>query len=392
MFRLEFLPAQQGDAIWIEYGAPDAVHRILIDAGTPATAPLLCQRIEALDPSNRHFDLLVVTHVDTDHIGGVLKLLSRLPAGLQFDDVWFNGWPQIRKARSSRLGPIDGEILSVALRKLEWPWNQHFHDQAVMVPKSGAPPEKKLRGGMRLTVLSPGDAQLADLRDEWKTVVKDAGLDPKTKDGWRKLLEKAARKGVTSSILGEPKVSTLARSKFEPDDTVANGSSIALLAEYDGKSALLTGDAYAPVLLEAINRLCKARRTSRLKVDVLKLPHHGSRGNVNKELLAKVPAHTYVVSTSGAVFGHPDDEAIARVLTAPTRWTKTVYFNYTSATIAKNYEKRKKRKPPKYDKTGLRRQFNCDVKYAENDKAGVVLMLRTPVERKGGRRRSEEAT
>jgi len=117
MFKIEFFPAQQGDALWIEYGTPAAVHRVVIDAGTPATGPLVRKRIETLAPAERRFDLLVITHVDTDHIGGVLKLLSDLPAGVQFDDVWFNGWPQIRDAHSSKLGPVDGEILSAALEQ-----------------------------------------------------------------------------------------------------------------------------------------------------------------------------------------------------------------------------------------------------------------------------------
>src|SRR5215470_8073418 len=133
LFNLMFFPAQQGDAIWIEYGEPGAVHRVLIDAGTPATAALIRERIERLAPNDRRFDLLVVTHVDTDHIGGVLKLLSDLPARTRFDDVWFNGWPQIRTARSSVLGPVDGEILRAAIKKAGLPWNRRFKQAAVMV-------------------------------------------------------------------------------------------------------------------------------------------------------------------------------------------------------------------------------------------------------------------
>src|SRR5262245_51291062 len=108
MFRIKFFPAQQGDAIWIEYASnANKPYRILIEAGTPSTAPAVRAHIENLPQDDRRFDLMVVTHVDTDHIGGVLKLLSDLPAGTSFDDVWFNGWPQIRNAKSSRLGPID---------------------------------------------------------------------------------------------------------------------------------------------------------------------------------------------------------------------------------------------------------------------------------------------
>jgi beta-lactamase superfamily II metal-dependent hydrolase len=373
MFRVEFFPAQQGDAIWIEYGVPGALHRVLIDAGTPATAPLIRQRIESLDRSDRRFDLLVITHVDTDHIGGVLKLLSKLPSGVKFDDVWFNAWPQIRNARSSKLGPIDGEILTTALEKLKWPWNKHFGGAAVMLPKAGAPPERTLRGGMKLTVLSPGEPQLARLRAKWKRVIHDAGLDPKDKDRWKNLLAQAARKGVRSSILGEPNVKKLARSKFVQDTAEANGSSIALLAEFKGKSVLLAGDAFPTVLLDAVDRLCQARGVSKLKVDAFKLPHHGSGGNVSNELLAVLPSLRYVFSTSGAVFAHPDDEAVARVIAAATAKKKTLHFNYTEGTIAKNYEKKRKRNLPSWSTAKLRGEHKYDAKFPTSDSDGVVI-------------------
>jgi beta-lactamase superfamily II metal-dependent hydrolase len=373
LIRLEFFPAQQGDAIWIEYGRPDAIHRVLIDAGTPATAPLIRERIESLAPNDRRFDLLVITHVDTDHIGGVLKLLSDLPSHTQFDDVWFNGWPQIRLAPSSKLGPVDGEILSAAIEKQQLPWNKCFKGGAVMLSKSGTPPQRNLRGGMQLTVLSPSEPQLVKLRAEWKTVIQDAGLDPENKDRWKRLFASAARKGVTSSILGEPNVETLARSKFDEDTAPANGSTIALLAEFGGKSVLLSGDAYASVLVDALARLRKARGVRKLRVDAFKLPHHGSSGNVNRELLAALPSIRYIFSTSGAIFGHPDDEAVARVIMTATGSRKTLHFNYTAETIAKNYKKKKKRKQPDWRSARLRRKYDYDVQFASEDSNGIVI-------------------
>ncbi len=375
MFKIELLPAQQGDAIWIEYGSPKAPHRVLIDAGTPPTAAAVRERLEKLPVAQRHFDLLVVTHVDTDHIGGILKLLSKLPAGVQFDDVWFNGWPQIRTARSSLMGPVDGEILSTALKKLGWSWNSAFGGKAAMANVTGAAVGKPLRGGLQLTVLSPEEPQLAKLRAEWKRLVHDAGLDPADRDGWKALLEAAARKGVKSSILGEPDVTTLAKSKFEPDNTPANGSSIALLAEYDGKRALLAADAYAPVLHRAVTGVCKARKLTKLKVDAFKLPHHGSSGNVSIDLLALVPSRHYVFSTNGAIFGHPDDEAWARVVATSTPWRKTLHFNYPAVTIAANYKKKKKHDAPDWGKPKLQRDYKYDVTFPPNDRTGIRLEL-----------------
>ena len=39
MFRINLLPAEFGDAIWIEYGTAGTAHRILIDCGTSAVFP-----------------------------------------------------------------------------------------------------------------------------------------------------------------------------------------------------------------------------------------------------------------------------------------------------------------------------------------------------------------
>jgi hypothetical protein len=76
---------------------------------------------------------------------------------------------------------------------------------------------------------------------------------------------------------------------------------------------------------------------------------------------------------SDAVFGHPDDEAVARVIAAPTGAAKTLYFNYTAATIAKNYKKKKKRKQPNWDIAQFRRKYDFTVKFPASDDDGMTL-------------------
>jgi|KBSSwiStaDraftv2_1062776.scaffolds.fasta_scaffold25870_7 hypothetical protein len=44
-FRIEMLPAQHGDALWIEYGSGSDTNRILIDGGTIKTYPFLAKRL-----------------------------------------------------------------------------------------------------------------------------------------------------------------------------------------------------------------------------------------------------------------------------------------------------------------------------------------------------------
>jgi beta-lactamase superfamily II metal-dependent hydrolase len=376
MLKVEMLAAQQGDAVWIEYGTRTSVHRVLMDAGTPASAAAIRDRIARLPESQRRFDLLVVTHIDTDHIGGVLKLLAERPPGLTFDDVWFNGWEHIKRAGGSRLGPIDGEIMSTFLTRLGWPWNAGFDGGPVMVPREGPPPQKRLRGGLRLTVLSPFERQLSRLRTSWRSVVQAAGLDPHDPERWARLLKKIAQKGLKSSLLGARlDVNALARSVFQSDTAVANGSTIALLAEFEGKSCLISGDAFAPVLVEGIGRLLHARGQSRLSVDAFKVPHHGSRFNVSNDLLKSVVSPEYLFSTSGAIFGHPDDEAIGRVLATAAPSTRTLHFNYPAATLEANYAKIKKRAAPDWNQPRLKQQFRYQTRYAATDTGGLTLEL-----------------
>jgi beta-lactamase superfamily II metal-dependent hydrolase len=370
MFRIELLPAQQGDAVWVEYGNDDAPHRVLIDGGTPPTGSVIRERIEQLPEAQRRFDLLVVTHIDSDHIGGVLKLLADPPPGLCFDDVWFNGWRHLSKARSSRLGPIDGEILSDALTKRGWPWNQAFDDCPVMVdPEADQPPSHCLSRGMRLTVLSPGPDQLAKLRTNWKSVVRDAGLDPTHPDRVSRLLELATEKGVAKSIMGAgpPDVRRLAKAPATLDTAVANGSSIALLAEYEGASVLLTADALPHVILDGVRQLLRQRHTStRLGLSAVKVPHHGSRNNLHPPLLDAIRSPVYLISTSGAIFNHPDDESLARIVWANRNTGCDLYFNYPRdhQLPARKGETRQEWSAIKWDDRRLRDTYRCRATFA----------------------------
>ena len=220
------LPAEQGDALFIEYGPARSPHRVVIDAGVRKTSGLVKARIEELPANKRHFDLLMVTHVDSDHIGGIPKLLADASLGATFDDVWFNGW---RHLQPDRLGPVEGEIFSAQLDKRGWNWNKAFDEKAVVVRPRGKLPKRELAGGMTLTLLSPTVHRLEVLRKEWKKVVEEAGLEAGVQD--ENLAEAARRKGIPDLLGDRLDVEELADVPLVPDKAPANGSTIAVLAE-----------------------------------------------------------------------------------------------------------------------------------------------------------------
>jgi hypothetical protein len=175
---------------------------------------------------------------------------------------------------------------------------------------------------MQLTLLSPGASQLKRLGREWRHALLE--LESKAMLG---------RKVPPASVTDFDRfdVEAFARTREKRDPSAANGSSIALLAEFDGRSILLTGDAHADVLVASIRALQQERGQSgrKLKVDALKLSHHGSANATTSALLKALDCRRYLVSSNGNMFYHPDREAIARVIIDGSA-EPTLVFNYRS--------------------------------------------------------------
>lgn len=328
IFTLELLPARFGDAIWVEYGDPQSPHRMLIDGGARSTTcativELMNARIGAADPD---FELIVLTHIDGDHITGLLNLFEDRTVALRPRDVWFNGWKHLP---SDLMGSKQAERLSMAIHKRHLPWNKDFGGNAVRLvgtlaqPNPDVLPEITLPGGMVLTLLSPTYEGLAKLRPVWKDELDKAHLVPGSA---AELVGEADRLG---GARGPLQPDEDAKERFKSDTSEANGSSIAFLAEYNGRSALFTGDAHAPVLESSIRTLLRNRGQDKLTVHAFKLPHHGSKYNLSPALLGLLNTRRFLISTDGTSSSrHPDPVALARIVTTVSE--AQLEFNYAS--------------------------------------------------------------
>ncbi len=312
--------------------------RILIDGGPARSYESgLRRRMAALPEHMRNFELVVITHIDADHIDGALILLQeKKPAGLKFQtkEFWFNGWAQLPKLETETYAPLQGEFLGGLLGKdrgLKAVWNKSFKKGAVMVSDQKPLPEIELEGGARLTLLGPTASELKRLRARWVSAIRD--FTPGDVDeALRRLKERRDYKPpATPAVFAMP--------QYGSDRTPANGSSISFLLEYDGVSVLLPGDAHASTLAASLSRLAVQRSVPCLRIDAVKLPHHGSMGNVNSEWLQRVDCQRWLISTNGAMFGHPDIETaqlISRHCRDEQRRKKpSFYCNYQSDTTLK---------------------------------------------------------
>jgi hypothetical protein len=175
-------------------------------------------------------------------------------------------------------------------------------------------------GGLTLRLLSPDRAALEALIPDWDKECRAAGL-VKGVGGWRK----KPPPGIEN--FGPIDVEVLAATPFTPDTSKPNITSIAVVAEFNGRRVLLGADGDANRLARSLRPLADAEG-GRYALTALKLPHHGSMYNLSPELLDLVDCRRFLVSTNGSYFDHPQPETIARILkTGPGA---ELVFNYRS--------------------------------------------------------------
>lgn len=321
MFDIEMLPAREGDCLWIRYGTRRSFKQLLIDGGRAATAKDIKARFAALSPKERVFELLIISHVDRDHIEGILSLLTDRSVKVTFKDIWFNGYDHLHRASLETFGAVQGEKLSAVLKASGNRWNRAWKQKSVCLSASRLP-SKSLSGGLRLTLLSPNPKKLADLIPVWEQECRDAGIVAGAGAQARNTVQEF-------ETLGGIDIEALATEPFTDDPTRANGSSIAVLAEYKGKRALLSADAHTDLLCESIRKLKRASK--RLKLDAFKVSHHGSAKNCSQQLLTLIDCQRFLISTNGSYFGHPTPTAMARLIKFSGRGA-TLYCNYRGKT------------------------------------------------------------
>jgi hypothetical protein len=146
--------------------------------------------------------------------------------------------------------------------------------------------------GLELAVVAPDEQAVENLRKAWK---------------------KNRKEGATASY---------------DDRSPYNLSSIVVVAKFDGKSMLLTGDALGNEIMEGLEKNKIMAPGGNADFDLIKLPHHGSQNNVAQDFFERVKAPVYVVSGDHVKFPNPHPNSMGWLKEARGDDDYAVYCTY----------------------------------------------------------------
>lgn len=303
--------------------------------------------------------LVYVSHIDADHISGILEMMEDVLAWKRFDyqrgeenhsfpepdfprppevhALWHNAFSQ---AMDKNLGPIEDQLVQNARITSAYPLypgedqeefrilGDHYRTLANSVRQGleltrraglqlGIPhnphtegglmsvedvPDALELGGLKLTVIGPFQEELEDLREEWNQWLED---NQQVIEEIEREIQADLNRRPDLRVMDEgQRLASMLRmytAALGDRDSVTppNLASLMVLAEEEEHRILLTGDGHAEDILKGLEHRGKLDDCGRLHLDVIKVQHHGSKNNIDAAFCKRITAPHYVFCGNG---------------------------------------------------------------------------------------------
>ncbi len=358
MMSIKLFPAEYGDCIMLSIGKGNQ-YNILIDGGLSKTyQKYIKSEIQHIKEKRQKIGLLVCTHMDNDHICGLIQVLKETNPDF-IDNVWYNGFFQIVNSRfysqkenyfTDRDNKILDEIISqgvVSDSEQEIGINEGM-SLGVLIEESKIPLNLVLEGraicselvenryeiatNIFITVLGPSKNNIIELEDHWKKDMVSRNYMFRVSDKI-KLTEafeyqieciKSIYTNESFKICENEDLTKYIGDLSERDESIVNRSSISFILEYNKRKYLFLGDT---VIDKTILKNIENVVGFEYRFSAIKLPHHGSRYNITHDFISRYSADEYYCLTNSIKYGHPDLEVLATILCKDSKFKKLI-FNY----------------------------------------------------------------
>lgn len=332
-----------GDCITLLLKNDDKEMHIMVDCG------LYTQDVNDYIVNEFHsrIDYLIVTHIDNDHINGLIGMLKSKP-NLTINHIFYNcyqrtsddlqEWDENMVENVKRVyghlhvvvdmleQKINAET-SMSLAELilkNENWKRAWRREYITENSLAIDLENDMG---RFIFLSPTKNALDDLDNEyrtlfWKTLYKQKKEDYKKEEtiyeSLLRIMEQEENDGfdevpVSFKVLDENSLKFYADEKMK-GLSLANEASIAFIWEHEGHRILFMGDADPDQVVKKIGDVYKDTPKPVL-FDAIKISHHGSAHSTSKELVSIADSERYLVT--GGANARPSYQALSRIIIAP---------------------------------------------------------------------------
>lgn len=294
----------------------------------------------------KRIDYLIVTHIDNDHIGGLISMLSKIK-DLTIHHILYNcyqrtsdhlqNWDEKMTDNVKRLygdlpvvvdmleGKINAETSKTFAELIldNDNWKKAWRREYVT---SGSEPIELGNDMGKLIFLSPNQDALDKLDNEyrrlfWTKIYKKKNADYHKEESIYEALmriveeenEEEMEEPVSAALLDEKTLKAYADESVSAL-TDSNEASIAFVWECKEHRILFFGDASPKIVSENLENVY-ANLSKPIVFDAIKVSHHGSAHSTIKEQLKVADSKLYFVTGGAKV--RPSFQALSRIVTAP---------------------------------------------------------------------------
>jgi hypothetical protein len=300
VIKLHVVQAEFGDCFILESKSGNDSVNVLIDGGPYQTFEKHLKPTIKKVLLNGKIDLMILSHIDNDHIIGLLDLLGEIKNQregrkkelVKVEKIWHNSFSDLLELHGD-----PNKLLGNIFSPKNMGTGPNVGESLVLKGFQQGTDLTKLANGLKIPI-NPDFDKIIAVNDKIISVrLKNISiflLGP-TKKNVDELREKWNKWSSKKKMTNETLIGLLDL----VDKSVPNLASITFLVRIKDKKILFTGDGLGKDIIDVLSKNMMLDKDGKFYVDVLKVPHHGSDRNTSPEFFKTVVASYYVISANG---------------------------------------------------------------------------------------------
>ncbi len=370
--EVKCFPARNGESFLVTIQHQDKDYNILIDTGFTDTYK--CYINPELNDLSE-LDLMVLTHIDDDHINGATALFNDnvLLNKMEIKRIWYNDLYKILQyIRKEKISLYEGKYRkqgegifndatgfyraqSLFRYILDSQYFEVWNNEGLIQCKDEDYKEiYPFNNDIKFVLLSPMERRINELLNKWlshlKVDINSIDFSEQNIDKFNNYFKYDERvlsifnRTCSNKLID---IESLADKNFNNNNT-PNNASIAFFIEFSNKRILFLGDSNSEDIKLSLRKYKEDNNLSKITFDLVKVSHHGSKNNIHTDFFDIFSSNRYLIATNGDRHNHPDIECVSKIIVKQKEFKKII-FNYPRNNILNLLQQEKLKTKYNYD-------------------------------------------